>query len=184
MEHAKKMMLVDPRFARPSMREKFLSALDTEIANTLDSDEPDDVKAKNYIMTLNRYKFHGEIPKPAVKPIEKLESSVMQSVSQKQQYKAKRAMDLLKRNSDVDFNDQGELIYRQSRVPGSNIVDLFEDLPRTTSSEPPVGWEALASSLKESKAPREIVSNTRSWNFMRDTAPRRKGKSKRKWVEY
>ena len=182
MEHAKKMMLVDPRFARPSMRDKSLSAMDTEIANTLDSDAPDDVKAKHYIMTLKRYKFHEEIPKPTVKPIEKLESTVLQSVSQKQQYKAKRAMDLLKRNSEVDFNDQGELIYRQSKVPGSNIVDLIEDLTRTTSTEAPVGWEALAQSLN--KAPCEIVSNTRSWNYLRDSAPRRKTKSKQKWIEY
>src|ERR1700690_583201 len=184
MEHAKKMMLVDPRFTRPSMRDKSLSALDTEIANTLDSDEPDDVKAKHYIMTLKRFKFHEEIPKPVIKPLEKLEPKVLESVSQKQQYKAKRAMDLLKRNSEVDFNDRGELIYRQSRVPGSNIVDLIEDLTRTTSTESPVGWEALAASLKESKAPGEIVSKTRSWNFMRDTTPRRQSKSKRKWVEY
>ena len=184
MEHAKKMMLVDPRFARPSMREKSLSALDTEIANTLDSDEPDDVKVKRYLMTLNRFKFHEEIPKPSTSPIEKLESTVLQSVPQNQQYKAKRVLDLLKRSSEVDFNDQGEIIYRQSKVPDSNILDLIEDVTRTKSTEPPVGWEALAESLKASKAPREVVSNTRTWNFMRDPAPRRKDKGKRKWVEY
>jgi hypothetical protein len=184
MEHAKKMMLVDPLFARPSMRDKSLSALDMEIANTLDSDEPDDVKAKRYTMTLNRFKFHEEIPKPSLNPMEKLESTVLQSVPPKQQYKAKRVMDMLKSNSEVDFNDPGELIYRQSRVPSSSIVDLIEDLTRTKSIETPVGWEALAESLKASKAPREIVSNTRSWNFMRDPTPRRKDKGKHKWVEY
>jgi len=184
MEHTKKMMLVDPRFARPSMREKSLSALDTEIANTLDSDEPDDVKAKRYVMTLNRFKFHEEIPKPSTNPIEKLEPTVLESLAPQQQYKAKRVLDLLKRSSEVDFNEQGELVYRQRKIPGSNILDLIEDLTRTKSTEAPVGWEALATSLKETKVPREVVKNTRSWNFMQDLTPRRKGKGKRKWIEY
>ena len=35
MEHAKKLMLVEPKLFRPSMREKTLSRLDEEIEKTL-----------------------------------------------------------------------------------------------------------------------------------------------------
>ena len=64
MEHTKKFVLVDPRFVRPSMRDKVLSALDTDISNILNSDEPDEVKARNYIATLSRFKSISAPPKP------------------------------------------------------------------------------------------------------------------------
>jgi len=56
MEHAKKFVLVDPRFVRPSMRDKTLSGLDADISNILESDASDEMKAKNYAATLSRFK--------------------------------------------------------------------------------------------------------------------------------
>ena len=56
MEHSKKFVLVDPRFATPSMRQKTLSGLDGEIDNILNSDMSDDVKAQNYASVLRRHK--------------------------------------------------------------------------------------------------------------------------------
>jgi len=41
MEHTKKFVLVDPRFVRPSMRDKVLSRLDTDISAILNNDESD-----------------------------------------------------------------------------------------------------------------------------------------------
>lgn len=64
MEHTKKLVLVDPRFARPSMRDKALSVLDTDISNILDSNESDDVKVRHYISALARYKNYSAPPKP------------------------------------------------------------------------------------------------------------------------
>src|SRR2546425_5724020 len=46
MEHTKKFVLVDPRFVRPTMRDKVLSGLDTEISNILNSDVSDEIKAR------------------------------------------------------------------------------------------------------------------------------------------
>jgi len=46
MEHTKKFVLMDPRFVRPSMRDKVLSRLDQDISNILDSDASDEAKAK------------------------------------------------------------------------------------------------------------------------------------------
>jgi hypothetical protein len=64
MDHTKKFVLVDPRFARPSMREKVLSELDTQISNILNSDAPDDIKAMSYVSTLTRFKHYSAPPKP------------------------------------------------------------------------------------------------------------------------
>ena len=49
MEHTKKFVLVDPRFVRPSMRDKVLSALDIDISNILNSNDSDEFKAKSYM---------------------------------------------------------------------------------------------------------------------------------------
>ena len=68
MEHTKKFVLVDPRFVKPSMRDKALSGLDTDISNILNSDESDEVKARNYVSTLARYKNYSAPPKPAPAP--------------------------------------------------------------------------------------------------------------------
>jgi hypothetical protein len=63
MEHTKKFVLVDPRFARPSMRDKVLSELDMQISNILNSDAPDDIKAMSYVSTLTRFKHYSAPPK-------------------------------------------------------------------------------------------------------------------------
>jgi len=62
MEHAKKLMLVEPKLFRASMREKTLSRLDEEIENTLNSELSDSDKALKYIDALRRYKYYGEEP--------------------------------------------------------------------------------------------------------------------------
>jgi len=64
MEHTKKFVLVDPRFVRPSMRDKVLSRLDTDISSILNNDETDEVKVKSYIAALTRYKNLTAPPKP------------------------------------------------------------------------------------------------------------------------
>ena len=64
MDHTKKFVLVDPRFVRPSMRDKALSGLDADISSILKSDEPDEIKVRNYMTALSRYKNYSASPKP------------------------------------------------------------------------------------------------------------------------
>ena len=77
MDHAKKYVLVDPAMYRPSAALPIAapiavsvapiatpSSLDKEIQQTLDSQLPDDEKAKLYISTLRRYKAYNQKPAP------------------------------------------------------------------------------------------------------------------------
>jgi len=68
MEHTKKFVLMDPRFVRPTMRDKVLSALDSDISIILNSDVSDEAKAKSYVSALSRFKNYSAPPKPD-KPI-------------------------------------------------------------------------------------------------------------------
>ena len=64
MEHTKKFVLVDPRFARPSMLDKALSELDTDISNILNSADSDQLKAKSYMSVATRFRNLSAPPKP------------------------------------------------------------------------------------------------------------------------
>jgi hypothetical protein len=187
MEHAKKFVLVDPKFATPNIREKTLSGLDGEIDTILNSDVSDDVKARNYAAALRRHKNYSSFSsqtKP--KPIEKLETEVLQSVAPAKKYKAKRLIKRLKQQKEVDWSSDGELIYRQQKIPKSNIVDLIDDVLKTKTIEsPPPGYDALAAALKDAETPRDLVSNEARWNFMRGNVKSKRDKSARsKWIHY
>ena len=59
---------MDPHFARPTMRDKVLSGLDSEISGILNSQESDEIKAKNYALTLRRFVNYSNPPKPTSPP--------------------------------------------------------------------------------------------------------------------
>ena len=141
MEHAKKYVLVDPQMYRPSLPEKSLSELDKVIHQTLNSELPDDEKAKIYMSALHRFKAYDAKPPP---PKINLESELANTLSPNQQYKAKKLLRLIKDNPDIEWNDTGELIYKQTTVPKSHVTDLFADaLAPTRPSEGAIGWEAF-----------------------------------------
>src|SRR5437867_11804438 len=116
MEHAKKYVLVDPQMYRPTMPEKSLGALDQMIQSTLNSDLPDDEKAKLYVSTLKRFKAYDKSGKPQpLKP--NIESELAGAMPTTQQYKAKKLLRLLKDNPDIYLSDRGELIDKQYLLP-------------------------------------------------------------------
>ena len=186
MEHAKKFVLVDPRFAKPSIREKTLSSLDSEIGEILNSELSDDVKTQRYSNTLRRHRNYSNPPPPKLKPIEKLEPEILESVPQNQKYKAKRLIKRLKQRKDVDLTSDGELIYRQTKIPDSDISELIGDVLSTKSAtKAPAGWEALSAALKASETPRELINNPSRWDFMQGTVKRQSSRDRRStWFHY
>ena len=59
----------------------------------------------------------------------------------------------------VDWNDRGELLHEGVAIPGSNITDLVHDLVRKRKTFDPIGWRQLASQLRGSNIPMELVGN-------------------------
>lgn len=153
MEHAKKYVLVDPQMYRPSLPEKSLSELDKVIHQTLNSQLPDDEKAKLYMSALHRFKAYDAKPPPTKI---NLESELAGSLPPNQQYKAKKLLRLIKDNPDIEWNDKGELIYKQTPIPKSHVADLFGDaLASTRPTEGAIGWEAFDEGI--SHAPASLV---------------------------
>ena len=111
MEHAKKYMLVDPH--RPTIKEKTLSNLDSVIEEILRSDLPYDEKAKRYTVALNKFRAIEDYSPRVSETLQNkdFDSNVINSVPLAQQYKAKRLLDYLRKDPEIQWSDKGELIH-------------------------------------------------------------------------
>jgi hypothetical protein len=160
MEHAKKLVLVDPRMLKPSMLERTLTKMDAEIANTLNSELDDYEKAHRYMNVLKKYKYM-DAPKTNTKEkiIDKIEMATMDSAPPNKRHKAKRLFEQIKKDPSAALNEKGEFIYKQSLIPGSNITDLIVDALRAKSTEGPLGWKEFVNSLKETNVEKDLISN-------------------------
>ena len=136
MEHTKKLVLVDPKFYRASMREKTLSRLDEDIEKTLNSELPDDQKVTDYIAALRRYKYF-EVPhtKEEEEPKANIESKILDTVPVELRHKAKRLMEHLKRDPSVQIGEKGELIHNQQKIENSHLGDLMNELIQKKSQQ-------------------------------------------------
>jgi hypothetical protein len=169
MEHAKKLMLVDSKSFRPSMREKTLSNLDVEIEQTLNSEISDQEKAYKYIEALRKYKYYDvQTADKNIDEKSKSESNILDVVSSEQRHKAKRILDHLKRDANFQINNQGEIIYKQQTLNRSHIGDLLNEALKKKSilADSPIGWRQFLNSLKELAVPKDLIENVNYWNYM------------------
>ena len=77
-------------------------------------------------------------------------------------------MDRLK--TQLSWTDRCELMHSGTPVPGSNMVDLVNDVLRKRRKSDSVGWQAFAQQLKRINLPMEMVSNVERRHYMRQTA--------------
>jgi len=188
MEHAKKMILVEPRQIeklKETMLDKTLSKLDGEIYEILHRNVADDEKAKLYSNSLNRYlnidkpsvitKFDSkpidttEAASESVKESKNIESLVLETVPKKWQSQASRLLTHIKNNPDVNWSEKGELILKNKTIPKTHVVDLMNDLLRKRTSTPsPSGWKHLADALKDYNIPHELIGNDDRWKYIND----------------
>jgi hypothetical protein len=140
--------------------------LDSKVREILEGDMPDDVKAKHYAMALK--KFRVRLP---VKYVEDIvdETEILESVPTSMRHKAKRLIRIVKENPHLAWNERGELIYNQTIINGSNIVELFNDIfrNRNIGGERALGWREFSEGLAQSsEISKDLVSNYASWKVI------------------
>ena len=129
MEHTKKFILVDPRFARPSMKDKALSGLDTDISSILESDEPDEIKMQKYAASLKRFKSYSapRSIKPVIQPKKdaKYEHLLERLNQLKQKQQVQSPVVSVDQRSEIDelFDDQD----KTDATSDYNLNELFEE---------------------------------------------------------
>lgn len=167
MEHGKKLILVDPaayaRMQSVPLLHARSSQLDIEVRNILEGDEPDDVKAKHYMMVLNKFRVR--------EPIKREESvvdeaEILESVPATVRHKAKRLMHIVKENPRLAWNERGELIHNQTTIDGSSIVELFNDIlkQKRMGDDRPIGWREFSEGLGE--VSKDLIPNYGSWKVI------------------
>ena len=186
MEHAKKMVLVEPRQIeklKETMLDKTLSKLDGEIYEILHRNMADDEKAKLYSNSLSRYlnidkpnvitKFEtntinaSDNKSEIVKDSKNVESLVLETVPKKWKSQASRLLTHIKNNPDVNWSEKGELVLKNTTIPKTHAVDLVNDLLRKRTSIPsPFGWKPLADALKDYNIPHELIGNDDRWKYI------------------
>jgi len=166
MEHAKKLLLVDP--ARQTASEKKLSKLDEDISRILNSDMPPDKKAKWYSQALQSAKYFDSTRPKQISP----ETQLVHSMPSNLQGQAKQMLDKI--HPFVSWSDSGELVYKDSVVPFSNIAELLtEVLQQRSSQDPdPVGWHEFAQTLKEADVPQELIRRAAARTYINQLTPK------------
>ena len=160
MHSAKKYVLVDP-VVYENQQQRPESEMDVEIRSILNSNEADDIKAARYAQALNKFR---NINRPKEKPSLKNEE-ILDSISNTVRHKAKRILDGISDIPEMSWNEKGELVYKQSVVPNSDIVKLLTDVLKSKTVDRPEGWKEFAQGLGTSnKMDRELISNQSSWN--------------------
>ena len=64
--------------------------------------------------------------------------------------KARQLVKKLNENKDlITWDGKVQLIYEREPVPGSNVIDLFNDAPRYRKNFNPQGWRLFAKALSD-----------------------------------
>lgn len=66
----------------------------------------------------------------------------------------------------IHWNNDGAVIIDNEQLPGSNIVDLINDLLRPLKKSDPIGWETFAKALKEIKIPLCYLGNPKRVEYI------------------
>ena len=174
---------------------KVMQGLDDEMTSILDQkDLNDGDKVKLYNQVLQRYNHLSDRrdkqptrvvvvnddattetatpEKPAVAPAtaapSAVEADIADSVPKTMKVKVKKLIDRLK--TQLSWTDRGELLHDGTPVPGSNMVDLVNDVLRKRRKSDPVGWQAFAQQLKRINLPMELIGNVERRRYIRQAA--------------
>ena len=167
MTNVRKMALFDPRLLetlRNPMQppvDTTLRDLDADMTNILDrTDIEVSDKERLYNQALLRY--NGMTISRANKPTRVVvvrEEKVVNGEDAEEENDCAAEIVATMPKKMMDWNDRGELLHEGVAIPGSNITDLVHDLVRRRKTFDPIGWRQLASQLRSSNIPMELVGN-------------------------
>jgi hypothetical protein len=164
MEHTKKFVLMDPRFARPSMQDKTLSGLDSDISNILSSDASDEAKAKSYAATLQRFKNIYNPPETKLQSVNKQPRS---SISTNLKYK--KFVEFLKHKKRSEGARKRSKLINSEIASHANIVSDAD-----SDKEADVDWKQLFESLRKTSTPHPQVPEDHP-NILQQSVQRNRG---------
>ena len=185
---AKKLALIDPDLLErllkassgptmtppPEPHLRSMNTLDTSMKQVLDQpDISQDEKVKQYNQLLQRYRTYDDkrsdpVPPPIPTQVDHWEKDIIDSVPMTMQRRAKLLVNRIKASDGLmSWNERGELLRNGQPVPGTNIVDLVNDVVRRRKGFDPEGWTSFAEGLREINVPQDVVGHPDRWAWIR-----------------
>ena len=96
----------------------------------------------------------------------KMNQLVIDSVPSTMKRKAQLLVSLLNNNPNVSWKDDGTVKLYVKSIPGSNIIDLVNDVIRHRKGSQPTGWQALSEGLRDMNIPHDVIGNRERWDWM------------------
>ena len=191
MEYAKKMILVDPRIIEKltSAKDEVLNNIENEMDTVLNSDMPDDEKAKLYAASAKRHIIINTTDKETEVQPDTCQSyntaAVLNDiVTSMPTPHIRRAMKFAKfiKDNQINFNERGELVHNQNVSENSNATDLINEVLRRKQMNT-TGSKEFATLLNELNCPIELIGNPSYRKYMQSghgiTVNRSKKRSQR-----
>ena len=172
MENTKKLVLVSPDYIDrlktaqgPSPERRKVQELEDQLSTLLGDTTIDNTsKMKRYADILQRYQVYDTkanepttvrlLPTNAESHMEerqsKLEKDVIDSVPKVFKSKASQLLKMIG-ESELGWNEKGELLINDQRVKGSHIIDLVNDVIRKRKSPTPIGMGDFLQSFGSAK---------------------------------
>ena len=149
-----------------------MSTLDRDMQNILQrTDLPVEEKVRQYNQILQRYleyQDHLRIPTapPPMTISKDIEQEVLSTIPKTMRRKAENLLERVKRQSNLGWNERGELLFNGEVIQGTNIVDLVNDMVRQRKSFQPRGWREFARALRQDNVPQDLIGNKERWDWM------------------
>ena len=152
MEHARKMLLVDPGDFR-NIRQHH-SLLDKSISDVLSRrDVGDEEKLSLYQQALNKFLVNRRvIERELEEPLKVIEPEVkkdvkeayLESLTPEERKRAKRVLEDISAYTPLRWDEKGRLIHEGSTIEGSKLDEIVSHELKTSTkrrrTKPPIGW--------------------------------------------
>ena len=96
----------------------------------------------------------------------KINQRIMDSVPTTMKKKARLLMSMLQDHPNLSWDEDGTVKMYGQPIPGSNIIDLVNDVLRQRKGIEPTGWQPFAEGLKAMNVPQDFVGNKKRWEWM------------------
>ena len=95
---------------------------------------------------------------------DQVQDEIIDSVPQSFRNKAALLVKKWKRGGVLGWNKEGNLMYKGELIPGTNIIDIVNDVIRNRAKNPePKGWDLVAQGIKDTNVPLELVGNSKRY---------------------
>jgi hypothetical protein len=174
-------------------RVQVMDTLNKKMQTILDREDLSaDERLKLYDQSFTRYLnvYDDYRPRPvavAPEPVKQdlVDDEILENVPKTMKAKVQHLLNKMKSSPDISWNEKRELKYKGETGPGSNVVDLVNDVLRKRKYFNPQGWETFGEALREANVSQDLIGHEDRWRYITQTkrTPRSRKKQKERSPE-